>query len=191
MFRSCLRWTEKASLISGSPSYNTRIFIDFWVSFFSKMISEIHYIICIASFHILPNQVGAVISTVGGGWVHLLLLVDETGAVITTVRSGWVQLLLLLVENGCNYYYYWEWMDAVIITTGGGWVYLLLLLGVDGCNYYYCWEWMGAFITTGGWWVIGYNISGFCASYNVSCLSGNLLTNTYYFSCVLELYACN
>ncbi len=35
-----------------------------------------------------------------------------------------------------------------------------------------------------------FNISqgGFCTSDNVSCLSGSLLTNTYYFSCVMELY---
>ncbi len=37
-----------------------------------------------------------------------------------------------------------------------------------------------------------FNISqgGFCASDNISCLSGSLLTNTYYFSCVMELYTC-
>ncbi len=38
-----------------------------------------------------------------------------------------------------------------------------------------------------------FNISqgGFCASNNVSCLIGSLLTNKYYFSCVMELYTCN
>ncbi len=39
----------------------------------------------------------------------------------------------------------------------------------------------------------GFNISqgGFCSSDNIYCLSGSLLTNNYYFSCVIELYTCN